>query len=187
MDIFKRLVYFLQLGEPGASPIAMNVEDANELIAASAKGDVVGSLSAYELEEEPEEVDATFGNVVGQESLTRFDEAERKRRRGASWQMPRPNKLKDAPKSNSSDNKQSNRGRGRNRRRGGKGQGGGNKPAGLLKRRAWVLVVAALVIGCGQPPVIAESKDVSLEGGPVTTAFCFIGMFKTRCFVTICC
>ena len=45
MDIFKRLVYFLQLGEPGASPIAMNVEDANELIAASAKGDVVGSLA----------------------------------------------------------------------------------------------------------------------------------------------
>ena len=81
MDIYKRLVYFLQLGEPGASPIAMNVEDANELIAASAKGDVVGSLAAYELEEEPEEVDSTFGNVVGQESLTRFDEAKRKRRR----------------------------------------------------------------------------------------------------------
>ena len=35
----------------------MNVEDANELIAASAKGDVVGSLASYELEEEPEEVD----------------------------------------------------------------------------------------------------------------------------------
>ena len=132
MDIFKRLVYFLQLGEPGASPIAMNVEDANELIAASAKGDVVGSLSAYELEEEPEEVDATFGNVVGQESLTRFDEAKRKRRRGKrrgrSAAAPKQ-ASKDAPKSNSSDNKQSNRGRGRNRRRGGKGQGGGNKPA----------------------------------------------------------
>ena len=130
MDIFKRLVYFLQLGEPGASH-RHECGGCRELIAA-AKGDVVGSLSAYELEEEPEEVDATFGNVVGQESLTRFDEAKRKRRRGKrrgrSAAAPKQ-ASKDAPKSNSSDNKQSNRGRGRNRRRGGKGQGGGNKPA----------------------------------------------------------
>lgn len=80
MDIFKRLVYFLQLGEPGASPIAMNVEDANELIAASQQGEVISGLQSYVVEDEPEEVDETFGNVVGQESLTRFDEAKRRRK-----------------------------------------------------------------------------------------------------------
>ena len=81
MDIFKRLVYFLQLGEPGASPIAMNVEDANELIAASQQGEVISGLQSYVVEDEPEEVDETFGNVVGQESLTRFDEAKRRRKK----------------------------------------------------------------------------------------------------------
>ena len=81
MDIFKRLVYFLQLGEPGASPIAMTVEDANELIAASQQGEVISGLQSYVVEDQPEEVDETFGNVVGQESLTRFDEAKRRRKK----------------------------------------------------------------------------------------------------------
>ena len=127
MDIFKRLVYFLQLGEQGSSPIAMNVEDANELIAASAKGEVVGSLASYELEEEVEEVDTTFGNVVGQESLTRFDEAKRKKRRkgkrrpkGESSAAPQ-----GGAKSSSGDAKSSGRRPSRNRGRGRKKGGGG--------------------------------------------------------------
>ena len=131
MDIFKRLVYFLQLGEQGSSPIAMNVEDANELIAASAKGEVVGSLASYELEEEVEEVDTTFGNVVGQESLTRFDEAKRKKRRkgkrrpkGGSSAAPQ-----GGAKSSSGDAKSSGRRPSRNRGRGrNKGGGGASKP-----------------------------------------------------------
>ena len=131
MDIFKRLVYFLQLGEQGSSPIAMNVEDANELIAASAKGEVVGSLASYELEEAVEEVDTTFGNVVGQESLTRFDEAKRKKRRkgkrrpkSGSSASPQGN-----AKSPSGDAKSSGRRSSRNRGRGRpKGSGGESKP-----------------------------------------------------------
>ena len=131
MDIFKRLVYFLQLGEQGSSPIAMNVEDANELIAASAKGEVVGSLASYELEEEVEEVDTTFGNVVGQESLTRFDEAKRKKRRkgkrrpkGGSSAAPQ-----GGAKASSGDAKSSGRRPSRNRGRGRKkGGGGASKP-----------------------------------------------------------
>ena len=131
MDIFKRLVYYLQLGEQGSSPIAMNVEDANELIAASAKGEVVGSLASYEMEEEVEEVDTTFGNVVGQESLTRFDEAKRKKRRkgkrrpkGGSSAAPQ-----GGAKSSSGDAKSSGRRPSRNRGRGRKkGGDGASKP-----------------------------------------------------------
>ena len=131
MDIFKRLVYFLQLGEQGSSPIAMNVEDANELIAASAKGEVVGSLASYELEEEVEEVDTTFGNVVGQESLTRFDEAKRKKRRKGK-RRPKGGSsaaLQGGAKSSSGDAKSSGRRPSRNRGRGrNKGSGGASKP-----------------------------------------------------------
>ena len=131
MDIFKRLVYFLQLGEQGSSPIAMNVEDANELIAASAKGEVVGSLASYELEEEVEEVDTTFGNVVGQESLTRFDEAKRKKRRKGK-RRPKGGSsaaLQGGAKSSSGDAKSSGRRPSRNRGRGRKKDGGGaSKP-----------------------------------------------------------
>ena len=109
----------------------MNVEDANELIAASAKGEVVGSLASYELEEEVEEVDTTFGNVVGQESLTRFDEAKRKKRRkgkrrpkGGSSAAPQ-----GGAKSSSGDAKSSGRRPSRNRGRGrNKGGGGASKP-----------------------------------------------------------
>ena len=116
----------------------MNVEDANELIAASAKGEVVGSLASYEMEEEVEEVYTTFGNVVGQESLTRFDEAKRKKRRKGK-RRPKGGSsaaLQGGAKSSSGDAKSSsvdakssgrrpsrNRGRGRN-----KGSGGASKP-----------------------------------------------------------
>ena len=129
MDIFKRLVYFLQLGEQGSSPIAMNVEDANELIAASAKGEVVGSLASYEMEEEVEEVDTTFGNVVGQESLTRFDEAKRKKRRKGK-RRPKGGSsaaLQGGAKSSAGDAKSSGRRPSRNRGRK-KGGGGASKP-----------------------------------------------------------
>ena len=67
------------------------------------------------------------------------------------------------------------------------GNQGWKQTGGLLKRRAWVLVVAALVIGCGQPPVMAESKDVSLEGWSSDDGLLFHWIFQTRCFVTICC
>lgn len=143
MDIFQRLVYFLQLGEPGSSPIAMNVEDAKELIAASEKGEVVGSLASYEIEEEVDEVDSTFGNVVGQESLTRFDEAKRKHRRNKrkprsksgdqSSGQGKENKSagnaqsgKDAAGKKPSRNRNRNRNRNRSR---GQGSGGEGQPS----------------------------------------------------------
>ena len=110
----------------------MNVEDAKELIAASEKGEVVGSLASYEIEEEVDEVDSTFGNVVGQESLTRFDEAKRKRRRNK-----RKTKGKSGGQSSGQGNAQASkddagkkpsRNRNRNLRRG-QGRGGEGQQA----------------------------------------------------------
>ena len=133
MDIFKRLVYFLQLGEPGASPIAMNVEDANELIAASQQGEVISGLQSYVVEDEPEEVDETFGNVVGQESLTRFDEAKRRRKKRRPNRGKRSgNKAgtqgkKDQPASQAKPAQGSDKKPSRGRRRGRRKPDGGQK------------------------------------------------------------
>ena len=133
MDIFKRLVYFLQLGEPGASPIAMNVEDANELIAASQQGEVISGLQSYVVEDEPEEVDETFGNVVGQESLTRFDEAKRRRKKRRPNRGKRSgNKAgtqgkKDQPASQAKPAQGGDKKPSRGRRRGRRKPGGGQK------------------------------------------------------------
>ena len=133
MDIFKRLVYFLQLGEPGASPIAMNVEDANDLIAASQQGEVISGLQSYVVEDEPEEVDDTFGNVVGQESLTRFDEAKRRRKKGRPNRGKRSgNKAgtqgkKDQPASQAKPAQGGDKKPSRGRRRGRRKPGGGQK------------------------------------------------------------
>jgi cell fate regulator YaaT (PSP1 superfamily) len=87
MDIFKRLVYLLPLDEPGASPVPISVEDMQELMAMNERGEVPNSLAEFVIEQEPDEVDALYANVVGQDSLTRFDE-KRRRQRGGKGRRP---------------------------------------------------------------------------------------------------
>lgn len=86
MDIFKSLVYLLQLDAPSSSPVPVSLEDMKELMAMNERGEYPKSLSEFALEEEPTEVDAVYSNVVGQDSLTRFDEERRrnKKNRGKS-------------------------------------------------------------------------------------------------------
>ena len=80
MDIFKSIVYFLQLGESGG-PIALPVEEANRLIANSQKGEKILSLTEFAIPEEVEEINHTYSNVVGQDDLTRFDKSKGGRRK----------------------------------------------------------------------------------------------------------
>ena len=81
MDIFKKIVYFLQLGEQGGGPVALLVEDANKLIVNSQKGEKIHSLTEFAIPEETEEIDHTYSNVVGQDDLTRFDKFKGEKRR----------------------------------------------------------------------------------------------------------
>ena len=81
MDIFKRIVYFLQLGESGGGLVALPVEDATRLIASSQKGEKIASLADFAIPEEVEEIDHTYSNVVGQDELTRFDKSGNKKRK----------------------------------------------------------------------------------------------------------
>ena len=81
MDIFKRIVYFLQLGESGGGPQPVPVEKAMELINASNKGEKIHSLSDYVIQDAPEAIEETYSNVVGQDDLNRFDNKTGNKRR----------------------------------------------------------------------------------------------------------
>ena len=80
MDIFKRLVYLNAPDGAGNGPVAVSLEDMKELMAMNERGEYPVNLKDFMQTEEPDEVDEVYSNVVGQDSVTRFDE-ERKRNR----------------------------------------------------------------------------------------------------------
>ena len=96
MDIFKRVVYFLELGDKGGGPVAVPLDEAKKLIAKSDKGEHIDSLSQFAIKELPDEVSKTYSNVVGQDDLTRFDDTKRKKSRSGGKNMGgNRNKRKD--------------------------------------------------------------------------------------------
>ncbi len=86
IDIFKGLMWYCYDKE-WMNWHELSVEKVNEIIQANKKGEKVESLEAYAHQALPKEKEA-FSNVVGQDSLTRFDQPRRKksrkRNRGAS-------------------------------------------------------------------------------------------------------
>lgn len=86
IDIFKGLMWYCYDKE-WMNWHELSVEKVNEIIQANKKGEKVESLEVYAHEALPKEKEA-FSNVVGQDSLTRFDQPRRKksrkRNRGAS-------------------------------------------------------------------------------------------------------
>jgi len=84
MDIFKRVVYFLDLGDKGGGPLPIPLDDAKKIIVASNNGEKIRSLSQYAIQELPDEVSKTYSNVVGQDELTRFDEKKRNKKRNSN-------------------------------------------------------------------------------------------------------
>ena len=81
MDIFKKIVYFLELGETSGGPQPVSLEESKRLIEASDKGKKIGSISQFAIQDLPDEVSKTYNNVVGQDDLTRFDKNKRKGRK----------------------------------------------------------------------------------------------------------
>lgn len=91
MDIFKRLVYLIDSEGGSGGPVAVSLEDMNELLEMNKRGEYPVSLNEFALEEAPDEVDEVYSNVVGQDSLTRFDEERRRRRKNRSGRKsPKP-------------------------------------------------------------------------------------------------
>ena len=124
MDIFKKLVYLLHLDSSASSPVPVSLTDMKELMAMNERGEYPHSLSEFALQEEPDEVDAVYSNVVGQDSLTRFDEQRQKRRKKGGRPGPGANSKRSG--------NLNNRGRGNNTSKG-SGAPASVEPAGGSK------------------------------------------------------
>lgn len=73
-DIFKRMMWFSYRGEPGVF-IPMDVKAVHAILEANAKGEMPDALipTFNKITEKVVVVEPNFENVVGQDSLTRFD------------------------------------------------------------------------------------------------------------------
>lgn len=96
IDIFKRLMWFSYEGE-GMNWHELSVDRVNEIVALNKKGKKATSLEEYmDLKEIDDK--ALFNNVVGQDSLTRFDQPRKKRHKKRKKNRPRNNRNKNQKK-----------------------------------------------------------------------------------------
>ena len=113
-DIFKRILWY-GYERDGMNWHKISVDKANEIIALNKKGEKVASLEEFVLEESVSET-KIFENVVGQDSLTRFDKPKPKnnRRRNTRNKNQNPNQNKNQSNSknpNQNRNKSNNKNR----------------------------------------------------------------------------
>ena len=98
-DIFKGLMWYAYDGEWMNWHI-LSATQANEIIEKNKKGEKVASLEEYAVEH-VEDTITEFENVVGQDSLTRFDNPKRNNRRKNNKNRNRNNKRRNRnPKNN---------------------------------------------------------------------------------------
>ena len=98
-DIFKGLMWYAYEGEWMNWHI-LSATQANEIIEKNKKGEKVASLEEYAVEH-VEDTKTEFENVVGQDSLTRFDNPKRNNRRKSNKNRNRNNKRRNRnPKNN---------------------------------------------------------------------------------------
>ncbi len=86
-DIFKGLLWYIYSDEPVATPIPLPLDRVKQILDLNQQGIFPEDLR--EFIDAPVEVETSFGNVVGQDSLTRFDKT-RNRNRGGKGRKKRP-------------------------------------------------------------------------------------------------
>ncbi len=81
-DIFKKVIYYTLENEPGSAPFALSTQMVFDIIEKNKKGqDVFINESVYLSDKEKEkEEEVGFAQVVGQDSLTRFDKSKNKKK-----------------------------------------------------------------------------------------------------------
>ncbi len=109
MDIFKGMLWYTYENQ-GMNWHKIPVDKVNEIIAINKKGKKVASLEEY-VEEEQISENKIFNNVVGQDSLTRFDQPKRKnnKRRNKSNNRNSNQNQKRNQKPNQKSNQKQNR------------------------------------------------------------------------------
>ena len=78
-DIFKKEIWYVVKGRDNKTPFKLTATQVNEIIEMNKKG--VKPTSFYDLVEVEVVVEPDYNNVVGQDSLTRFDDKKRKKKR----------------------------------------------------------------------------------------------------------
>ncbi|WP_223550206.1 regulatory iron-sulfur-containing complex subunit RicT [Aestuariivivens sp. NBU2969] len=101
IDIFKGYMWYAYEGE-WMNWHRITVEQANEIIGFNKKGKTVTSLEEY-VSDVIEDTKTEFENVVGQDSLTRFDNPKRNRKRKNSRNRNNRNKNRRKKPQNSKD------------------------------------------------------------------------------------
>ncbi|MDJ0645388.1 MAG: regulatory iron-sulfur-containing complex subunit RicT [Flavobacteriaceae bacterium] len=91
MDIFKGLLWYAYKENP-IKWHQLRVEQVNDIIALNTTKKKVASLEEYASEYELDKNDAIFSDVVGQDSLTRFDKKSKKRRRNRNQKRKKSRK-----------------------------------------------------------------------------------------------
>ena len=94
IDIFKEIMWFSYANAP-AQWMVLPVAKVKEILAINKKKERVAALEDYVVET-IQEVEKKFENVVGQDSLTRFDQPKRKN--NSKNKKRKPSNFKNAPK-----------------------------------------------------------------------------------------
>ena len=104
-DIFKELMWFSYLGE-SAKVVVLSIDRVKEIIALNKNDEKPEELEDFASYTEEIEVEPEFGNVVGQDSLTRFDTKnkrnrnKRKKKSGGQQKRNPQNKANENQKGN---------------------------------------------------------------------------------------
>ncbi|MCO6174833.1 hypothetical protein NHF50_07220 [Flavobacterium sp. NRK F10] len=104
VDIFKELMWFCYENNPAHWHV-LTVEQVKEILAVNAKNQKVAALEDFVVED-TKTIEKNFQNVVGQDSLNRFDKPKKrpnknkKRRNNNKQQQQKPANKKNAPKKN---------------------------------------------------------------------------------------
>jgi len=80
-DIFARTMYFVYDGQPAESPFPLSIEAVRDIMDRNKRGIAIAEIDSYMTEEVEEKV-TDFAEVVGQDSLTRFDRQKGRNNRG---------------------------------------------------------------------------------------------------------
>ncbi len=80
-DIFQRIMFFIYEGQPGEAPFPLSVDAVKEILEKNKKGILIEDIDEF-IVEEVEEKGTDFAEVVGQDSLTRFDKSRNRSRGG---------------------------------------------------------------------------------------------------------
>ncbi len=121
-DIFGGRMWFQYFDDPGASPIPIDLADVRHIMEMNAKGEKPDDLQGYAIVAEAAPEDALYGDVVGQDDVSRFDSSGRQRRKGGRGRSR--SQRGGAKPSGTTAPEGASQGRRRKKRR--KGRGNGN-------------------------------------------------------------